>query len=378
MIRSIGLGVIVSGLIVIGSAVGVAAQSGGIGGRPANPDPDNPRSQSIFIYTLNKGEATSDQVRISNNTAKRQTIELLAVDGIITNTGAYTCKQNSEEKTGLGATIALARTEVTLEPNTNEKVDFTVTMPVNADVGEHNACIVFQSRQDEGEVQGNVRIRTRQAIRVVATVPGDLKRSITITDFAVVRKDNKETFNASLQNTGNVSADVDTKVYLKDMFGRALFEDGGQYPVLSDQKLELSFVNTKRPFFGGWYTASMTVSYDKRAGVFGIEDKKNVTTLTADEKVVFVPPTTAGLATLVIVALLLIGGAAVWVMSKKNRRYENQTWRAYVIQSGDTIESIARKHEVDWKKLAVRNDIKAPYSLTPGNTLKVPPAVAKK
>src|SRR5574344_1228113 len=76
---------------------------GAVGGRPANPDPDNPRTRSIFIYTLKAGESKSDQIYLSNNGDTAETVELFAVDGTVSNTGAYTCKQNVEPREDVGA-----------------------------------------------------------------------------------------------------------------------------------------------------------------------------------------------------------------------------------------------------------------------------------
>jgi len=82
--------------MVVMSPVSVFAA--GIGSRPANPNPDNPRTQSIFIYDLNRGATKSDQLIISNGLNEKADIEVYAVDGTVTATGDMTCKQRSEDK----------------------------------------------------------------------------------------------------------------------------------------------------------------------------------------------------------------------------------------------------------------------------------------
>ena len=374
--KRLGLGVIALALAATlalpASTVLAQSTSGGIGGRPANPDPKNPRTESIFIYTLNKGDAKADQVIISNNTDKKQTIELLAVDGVVTNTGAYTCKQNVEEKTGLGGWISLASSEVTLDPGTKQKVDFTLTMPATADVGEHNGCLVFQSKQDEGEISGNVRIRTRQAIRVVATVPGELKRSIAIAQFGVEQKDDTQQLNLDIQNTGNVSADVDAKARIYTVFGQEIYQNGGGYPVLSNQKLNLSFVNENQPFFGGWYTAQATISYDDRAGVFGNTEAGHTKTAESNKVVLFIMPQPLALALYGFIILLLLA-FIIWRLVKRNAQKQAQShWEDVTVSTGDTIETLSAQRSVSWKKVAAINKLKPPYTLTEGNTIKLP------
>ena len=69
--------------LTVAMAVPAGAATGGIGGRPANPDPNNPRTESIFIYTLDKGASKQDQVLVSNGSSETKTVELYTVDGVV-------------------------------------------------------------------------------------------------------------------------------------------------------------------------------------------------------------------------------------------------------------------------------------------------------
>ena len=91
-IRTIVIGSLLTTVGIIAAlAVSVEAISGGsIGGRPAHPDPNNPRTQSIFIMTLDRGESQSDAILVANNGDERQSVELYATDCIVSNSGAYT------------------------------------------------------------------------------------------------------------------------------------------------------------------------------------------------------------------------------------------------------------------------------------------------
>lgn len=371
--KSFSIAAVLLTLGVLTVSINVSAlSSGGIGGRPANPDPNNPRTQSIFIFNASKGETKKDTILVANNSDRKQTIELYAVDGIVTNTGSFTCSQESEAKQKMGAWITVDKTVVTLDPGKTEEVGFTLAMPTTADVGEHNGCIVFQSADDEGQATGNVRIRTRQAIRVVATVPGNLQRSVEITNFASGVDNGKQTYTLNLKNTGNVSADVDAKVYLTSMFGGIVYENGGGYPVLADQKLDLSFVNEHPPFFGGWYYASASMAYDERAGTFGTGDSQYLIRKETDRTLLFIAPTVAGALTLVAI-LGLVGATVTWLLLKRRSRLNAlRNWDSYTVKQGDSIQSIANHHNVSWKKLAAINGIAAPYVLHESKVIRVP------
>ena len=128
--------------MIAGLILSASVSANGIGGRPANPDPNNPRTSSIFIYNLSGGASKSDQLYVQNGSDKEETIEVYSVDGTVTTTGDMTCKEKSEDKVGAGKWVSISKKEVTLGANENTLVDFTVNVPSKADVGEHNACMV--------------------------------------------------------------------------------------------------------------------------------------------------------------------------------------------------------------------------------------------
>lgn len=371
---------VAAAVLLVATATTVAgAVSGGVGGRPANPDPKNPRSESIFIYTVKQGQTKTDAVLVSNNSDETHTIKLYPVDGVVTNTGAYTCKQRVESRQGVGAWLQLDRDEVTLAPGKSTEVDFRLAMPGNADVGEHNGCIVFETKADDDQqASGNVRIRTRQAIRVLATVPGDLHRQVAVQSLTSGRIEAKRLYSLSLKNVGNVSADVDVRVSVKGMFGGELYINGGQYPVLANQKLELDFQDDSTPFWGGWYTLHGEIAYNKAAGSLGIAaNESDLQTAKAEPVTVFIAP--SPLATMLFIALLAAAvGALGWCVAKaRQKATRHKTWVSYTVQPGDTIESVASAHKLKWQKLAEANSLKAPYTLKKNATLKVPPATKK-
>lgn len=366
------LGLLTAGFVMAGivaSSAGAIA-TGGIGGRPANPDPSNPRTESIFIYTLKQGATKNDQLLLSNNTEQTQTINLYAVDGQVTNTGAYTCKQKSEAREDLGNWVNLAESQVTLAASEKKVVDFTVTVPTTADVGEHDACLVFENANDPATTSSGVRIRTRQAIRMVVTVPGNLHRDIEITGFDVAQNEHgNQQFLLSLSNKGNVSADVETNVTLKSLFGSTVFSDGGSYPALPNQKLDLNFTNTKHPFFGGWYSATATISYSKKAGSFGVSnDKSQLITKSSEAKTVFVWPSPYFF--VLLAAILLASGVWLWQWTLRRRAIEK--WHTRTVVEGDTLESLAEGTGIGWKRIARANHVKAPYTLHVGTKLRIP------
>ena len=51
---------------------------------------------------------------------------------------------------------------------------------------------------------------------------------------------------------------------------------------------------------------------------------------------------------------------------------ENSVFVDYTIKKGDTLFSISQQYNIEWTALATLNNLKPPFDLKPGQTLKVP------
>lgn len=67
-------------LLALSTASAFAIEYSGIGGIPAYPKEDNPRSESIFIYENAPGSVVEDGVVVINNTQDKKTILVYATD----------------------------------------------------------------------------------------------------------------------------------------------------------------------------------------------------------------------------------------------------------------------------------------------------------
>ena len=385
-----------------------AQLTGGIGGRVANPDLSSPRYKSLFIYTLEPGQTKQDQLLVVNPTEETETINISTVDGVATNTGDYTCKMEAEALTGSGSWVTLSRDKVTVPAKSEVKVDFTVTVPERADVGEHNGCLTLRIDGDEPkDTGGGIFVRTRQAIRMVVTIPGELKRQLAIEDFQIEQYTDSATktgangeaitapfytlsdmtrhraafqkFYLTASNEGNVSADIDMRVKLTNMFGKEIANIGGEYPIVPGVKLTKDFTTELRPLFGGWYKAAPSIRFDKRLGAFGTQtDSAEYETITAATQTFFLWPTQLGWVIIgTVLALLVIFIRQTTGRVKREHRLRRSAEK-YTVKKADTIQSLAKKSKVDWRDLAKLNDIEEPYSLEVGQKILLPTLYTRK
>lgn len=354
-----------------------AVEYGGVGGRPANPREDNPRSQSIFIYELKPGDAYEDAVQVFNNTTDRRTIELHAVDSIAASDGAFACAQNMENKVDVGQWITLDKSSVTLDAGQDETVGFKIQVPDNASVGEHGGCIAMQdANKGDTQTQGGVVLTFRSAIRVAVTIPGDIVKALDVREVSLIRNeqnDKQYTIRPSVVNTGNVSLDTDLKIELATLFGTSIETKNATYPVLPRSPASWNF-DFGRPFWGGWYKANVTATYNNNvADSLGEAASGELVSTSKSSGYVFIDPSPLALVIelLVIVGLAIL--AALGIRKLQHRRHVRHHWKHYTVQEGDSLQKIAKHYGVSWKKLASSNHVRAPYHLEVGSKLKVPP-----
>lgn len=353
-----------------------AVEYGGIGGRPAYPDENNERTSSIFIYETAPGATEEDGIVVVNNTSEAKTILVYATDTTPSSGGGFACKQYAEEVIDIGTWFTLEKNEITLEPNTNEIIPFTVTIPEGVSVGEHDACIVIQEKVDSADGAG-INISVRAAIRAMVLIPGNVVKRLSIESFTYVESDNdKSSLNLTLLNSGNVSVDADIEVLTTNYLTNKLFaRSQGEYTVLHSNLQEFNFELDRNPW-GGIYKSDVEVTYDGESGqeVLG-ETTEDILT----EELTFVMVPSLYVVGLYAIILILVSLSIYLIVhSIRSKKIAIQKSRKYIIKKGDTLESIASDRNMKWKLLAKINKIKAPYSVVVGDKLMVPPIIGKK
>jgi len=356
----------------------MAVEYGGVGAKPANPRSDNPRSSSIFIYELKPGQTYNDGVEVFNSTEQDRTIELTAVDSILASDGAFSCAQNAESKVDVGKWITLKSNSVSVPAGKSKVVDFTVSVPKDADVGEHSGCVTVQdSKKQSSSESGGVVLTFRSAIRVAVTIPGKIVKAVSVKDVSLQQnKDdvNLYTIQPAVINTGNVSLDTALNVKLISLIGATVESKNATYPILPKSTARWSF-DVNKPFWGGLYRAEVTANYNGNTSeTLGVDTGSNKITSSKSSGYVFVSP--SPIAAIVELALLVavIILSALLVRKLHHKRKVQKQWVNHTVQEGDSLQKLAKHYNVSWKKIATANKIRAPYHLESGTKIKVPPS----
>lgn len=352
-----------------------AIESANIGALPANPREDVPRSKSIFVYELAAGKNQKDGVRVINNSSSEKNILVYAVDSAKSSDGAFACAQKADEQKGIGKWTVLEKTRVTLAPNSSEVVPFTITMPANADVGEHNGCIAVQEDvPPSGELSNGIVLSYRSALRVAVLVPGDIATNLTFSNVLFDATSDKIKLSPIVKNEGNVSVDATLSARLMNVFGRAATKAEGTFVVLANQEGRFNF-ELDRPFWGGWYQQKVDASYVPLR--FTEATPAAAKNAAAESRWVFVSPSPTALL-IETLGVLLVAGVVGYVLWQRRQRVLFDKYSdVYIVESGDTLQGLATEAGVSWRQLARLNNIKPPYTLTPDQKIKIPGANVK-
>lgn len=407
-----------------------AIEYGQMGGKPTNFDPDIPDSKSWFIYKLDPGTTKEDSMTVANLFNEPWIAVIYAADSIKSSSGGFALRQLTEPKDAVGNWVKFypdpkpdfaskvfeekktidevckvsgedlknnyefddgkinefgewckGKEVVELEMKAGEKKDllFVISIPKDADVGEHTGGILIQKKSKDETAQSDgskVMLTTRVGVRIYETVPGDIIKKLTFSDFEVTKnfdefflpwdKIKKDKFKeylltSKIKSASNVSADFSEKIIIHNVITRKTeIIEGREFQVLRDDDF-ISSLAWKAPRLA--YLSFQKEYRYKDAGdneQIIQSDSVNKWFMPWREMVIFI-----------FLALVAYGAYVFW-KKYQNKYYGGIGWVEYEVEDGDTVQSLMKKFAVDWKVFVKTNKIKKPYILEVGQMIKVP------
>ena len=354
-----------------------AVATGGVAILPANPREDDSRTKSWFIYETDPGVEIEDAVRIRNDRDQSVIVTIDAVDAIAPGGNGFALLDKNSENPSVGALVKLESNKVTVPARSEIQVPFVITVPKDAEVGDHIGGLVMQVMEDAPTAvlrQGGatVNILTRVGARIYLTVLGDIVRDFKVLGKSFLGRSNKMILRFKVTNQGNLRANlkVDAKVY--GIFG--LYDKqtemgiGEIFPKKTTTK-DVIWPDKDRPLFGP-YLAIATI-YDTYEPMVG----DNIAIPPAPKPITtwmltfFIPYTQTIVVVILLFLIWFIRQVMIWRRLVKLARMPVV---AYKVKKGDHLVDIAEEYDISWKLLAQLNELKSPYSLRNVITLYVP------
>lgn len=184
-------------------------------------------SPAIIELAGGRGQSVTSQVVVRNTSATAQTYYLETRKFVAReDSGSPTFISRDVDHSGLPDWIALSKTQVTLNGQSQATIPFTVAVPADVASGSYNAAIVISS--SPFTATGGSTIQASTAVLVLFTVTGETVAKAALLDFGPVGgsilPSASGSFRYRVQNQGNVFVTPRGSVSVKDMFGRVLAE----------------------------------------------------------------------------------------------------------------------------------------------------------
>jgi hypothetical protein len=247
-LRRIFLAVVASLALVSITGVGTASAQDAQPNGPAGPgftvspysegNVSGVSSRSAFVLDASPGQTISDRVSVFNFTDAPITFLVYPADANpAKGTGAFSL-QLPDATTGaiptptdVGSWIEVPVNSFTAQPGTRTDIPITVTVPLDAEPGDHAGGVVaLNTAALQGS--GDLKVDIKQAVgaRMYLRVAGPLIPELSVSDvnvstggqawLAPVTGPSDATAHFTITNTGNVRMTPTVKVAVKDVFGR--------------------------------------------------------------------------------------------------------------------------------------------------------------
>ncbi|UYO96286.1 DUF916 domain-containing protein [Microbacterium sp. M28] len=157
-------------------AASAAAGSGDVAWSMMPVITDVGEERSNFSYALEPGAAIEDAVLVRNSGAAELTLGVYGSDAYTDDAGALDVSAAEAGATGVGGWITAEAASIRLAPGEVVRLPFTVTVPPDAQPGEH-AGALLTVRESVGDT---VSVDMRYATRVTVTVAGELTAGFAV------------------------------------------------------------------------------------------------------------------------------------------------------------------------------------------------------
>lgn len=136
--------------------------------------------RSSIQHALDPGESITEHIAVHNLGDREETFRLSAADGFTTATGRFDMLASTEESTDAGTWIDIAE-EVTVGPGQSEVVPLTITVPGQAEPGDHPAGVAASVLRSRSAADGtSVGVESRVGIKIITRVKGELAPAVAV------------------------------------------------------------------------------------------------------------------------------------------------------------------------------------------------------
>ncbi|MFD9426496.1 MULTISPECIES: WxL protein peptidoglycan domain-containing protein [unclassified Streptomyces] len=190
-------------------------------------------ARPYFYLSADPGATLTDRVTVTNKTARPLTFRLYAADAYNTaRDGGFAVRAQDEKQRSIGAWARTGRDRVTVKARGSVTVPVTITVPEDAEPGDHPGALIALDERVEDAEQGAVALGVRKAVgaRIYLRVNGPTMPALSVDDIRVEHSrplvpgtgKSRAVISYTLRNRGNVTLDPEVALRAEGLFGRTL------------------------------------------------------------------------------------------------------------------------------------------------------------
>lgn len=357
------------------------------------PDPFS-GNYSWFVYEKEGGSTIQDTATIKNVGTEPTMVNVYAVDATSNEAGSFILTFPEDSQNNIGIWTEIKSGPLQLNPQQSIDIPFKIHVPENVTPGQYTGGIIVENSSEQKETEtdqkklaspylgsvasatdintndnissgGTVSVKTRIGTRIYLTIPGEIVEDIKLTDITAIKDIGGITrFQFVITNNGNMTYEPHARIEIYDTLGN-LYETIDETLGTSSPNtvIKPSAKMTKTPFFGN-FSAKVTMTYPSQfnSKLHGAPLKD-----TSEIKFWIIP-----WEIILMITLLILTGFAIYIKNIYTKKAYEARSISYVVQPNDDLINLGKTHNVPWKKIAKFNDIKAPFIIKPGQTIKIP------
>lgn len=207
---------VLGGLALPSAAIAAEAQGDAVSWSVSPADATGEDGRVAIEHELDPGESVEERVVVRNLGAGDVVFALSAADGFYTEAGRFDMLASDQESTDAGTWIAIPNA-VEIPAGGSAVVPFTITVPENAEPGDHAAGVaasVISVKTDASGATG-VGVESRVGVKVITRVAGEIAPAFTVGDVQSDFRVDPNPFEAGeltvtfdVENTGNARMDA--------------------------------------------------------------------------------------------------------------------------------------------------------------------------
>ncbi|MBU1954051.1 LysM peptidoglycan-binding domain-containing protein [Patescibacteria group bacterium] len=330
-------------------------------------------ADNFASLNLKPGDTYETTITIGNSYSQPTRLTLDAVDGTKSQSGYFTAKLASDEQFFFGKWATLEKNVFDLDIGESASTKITYKIPENATPGDYSGGItVTRERidketvaQETAQLSSSLKAKSRIAKAVYINIAGE-----RISDFEIGNLTYKKfpgrnfEMYIDLKNKGNTTIKITVNPSNKSLIGETENLKQVDLRLLPQEEVNLPINIGEMPLLG-LYDLQVNIKYSEIDLLTEVE--KPLGEVVKTTQLIIIPWDYIILILFIILVTITFIELRKMYIRKIIKNSSN-----YVVQRDDTIASLAKKSNINWKILIKINHLNPPYEISPGQTILLP------